>query len=446
MTDRLARTGVFSYVPSAMRGSVILFVFMGLLACSRTNDDKPSATTAPPPGPGPGSGSLRNQQVEPPFDLKAPPADATKTESGLIYKKVVINASGAKPKRNDVVLVNYTGWRQATGETFFTNVGRGQPMPLNLAQSAPGFTEALQQMRTGEKAVLWMPPEIGYKKPPATGKPETLVYLVEVADIQAAPAIPDDVGKPPDKATPLKIGAKKVVVRAGTGKDLLRQFDNAAYVWTAWDSDGRMLESTEMPGKGRTNMASVFKQSNAMIEMLTTMTVGERARFWIDAEKLKGPGGKPPGGIEQGLVCYEIEVTQVTKPEREPPPTPPDVAKPPADAKKTAKGTFYKVLVAGPGRDPRHPSATDQVKVDYTGWTTDGHMFDSSFLRPEASIFGLKAVVAGWTDGVQLMTAGDRYRFWIPEELAYKGQQGKPKGMLVFDIELIEIMTGASAH
>src|SRR5436309_13765995 len=97
--------------PLAMRGSVILFVFMGLLACSRTNDDKPSATTSAPP-PGPGSGGVRKQQVAPPFDLKAPPADATKTASGLIYKKLAVNASGVAPKRNDTVLTNYTGWRQ----------------------------------------------------------------------------------------------------------------------------------------------------------------------------------------------------------------------------------------------------------------------------------------------------------------------------------------------
>jgi FKBP-type peptidyl-prolyl cis-trans isomerase len=435
---------LFSYVRPAMRGSVILFVFTGLLACSRTNDDKPSATTASPPGPGSGSGSLRKQQVEPPFDLKAPPPDATKTESGLIYKKIAVNASGVKPKRNDTVLIHYTGWRQATGETFFTNQGRGQPMPLNLSQTAPGFTEALQQVRTGEKAVLWMPPSIGYKKPPTSGQPETLVYLVEVVDVQAAPNIPDDVAKPPDKATALKLGIKTVVVRPGTGKDAIRQFDTVSYSWTAWDPDGRMLDSNETFGKKPTAIA-VFKQSDGLIEMLTSMTVGARARFWLDAEKVSGAGGKPPGGLDHGPVCYEIEITQVTKPEHDPPPSPPDVAKPPADAKKTAKGVFYKVLAAGPGRDPRHPSPTDQVKVNYTGWTTDGHMFDSSYLRPDAAIFGLKGVVAGWTDGVQLMTAGDRYRFWIPEELAYKGQQGKPKGMLVFDIELIEIMT-PSAH
>jgi len=117
---------------------------------------------------------------------------------------------------------------------------------------------------------------------------------------------------------------------------------------------------------------------------------------------------------------------------------PPDVAKPPADAKKTDKGVFYKVLSAGKG-GPK-PTPKDTVKVHYRGWTTDGKMFDSSELRGEPSTFSLGGVIAGWTDGIQVMTIGDRVRFWIPEELAYKGVAGKPAGMLVFDIELLEIM------
>jgi peptidylprolyl isomerase len=71
-------------------------------------------------------------------------------------------------------------------------------------------------------------------------------------------------------------------------------------------------------------------------------------------------------------------------------------------------------------------------------------MFDSSVLRGDKSTFNLKAVVAGWTEGLPLMAVGDTFRFWIPEELAYKGQPGKPKGMLVFDIELFEIVAPTS--
>ena len=119
-----------------------------------------------------------------------------------------------------------------------------------------------------------------------------------------------------------------------------------------------------------------------------------------------------------------------------PPPTPTDVKAPPADAKKTSSGLAYKVLKPGTGK--KHPAATDMVTVHYSGWTTDGKMFDSSVPGNSPATFPLNGVIAGWTEGVQLMVEGEKTRFWIPEKLAYKGQK-PPFGMLVFDIELIKI-------
>jgi FKBP-type peptidyl-prolyl cis-trans isomerase len=120
-------------------------------------------------------------------------------------------------------------------------------------------------------------------------------------------------------------------------------------------------------------------------------------------------------------------------------PAPPDVAAPPADAKRTASGLAYKVLQ--PGKGVKHPTATNSVTVHYTGWTTDGEMFDSSVTRNQTATFPLNRVIAGWTEGVQLMVEGEKARFWIPGSLAYDNstRPGVPKGMLVFDIELISI-------
>ena len=115
---------------------------------------------------------------------------------------------------------------------------------------------------------------------------------------------------------------------------------------------------------------------------------------------------------------------------------PPDVKAPPADAKKTATGLAYKVLRPGKGTD--HPKPTSNVTVHYSGWTTDGKMFDSSVARGEPATFPLNRVIAGWTEGLQLMVVGEKTRFWIPEGLAYRGQRA-PFGMLVFDVELIRI-------
>ena len=115
---------------------------------------------------------------------------------------------------------------------------------------------------------------------------------------------------------------------------------------------------------------------------------------------------------------------------------PPDVAAPPADAQHTASGLAYKVLVQGTGA--RHPGPTTTVEVHYTGWTTDGRMFDSSVTRGQPAQFPLNRVIPGWTEGVQLMFEGEKARFWIPEKLAYGGKSA-PYGMLVFDIELVKI-------
>ena len=116
---------------------------------------------------------------------------------------------------------------------------------------------------------------------------------------------------------------------------------------------------------------------------------------------------------------------------------PSDVAAPAPDASVTSSGLATKVLE--PGAGTRHPGPNSRVRVHYTGWTTDGQMFDSSVARNEPIAFGLNQVIAGWTEGVQLMVEGEKRRLWIPERLAYRGQRGAPQGMLVFDVELIKI-------
>ena len=122
------------------------------------------------------------------------------------------------------------------------------------------------------------------------------------------------------------------------------------------------------------------------------------------------------------------------------PETPSDVAAAPADAAKTASGLASKVLQAGKG--DQKPAAADTVTVHYSGWTTDGKLFDSSVMRDEPIVFPLNQVIPGWTEGVQLMVEGEKRRLWIPAKLAYgeSPPPGAPAGTLVFDVELIQIV------
>jgi len=120
-------------------------------------------------------------------------------------------------------------------------------------------------------------------------------------------------------------------------------------------------------------------------------------------------------------------------------PAPSDVAAAPADASVTASGLASKVLQSG--NSNVRPTASSTVRVHYTGWTTDGQMFDSSVARGESIEFPLSGVIPGWTEGVQLMVVGEKRRFWIPGALAYDNipMPGAPKGTLVFDIELLGV-------
>jgi FKBP-type peptidyl-prolyl cis-trans isomerase len=118
---------------------------------------------------------------------------------------------------------------------------------------------------------------------------------------------------------------------------------------------------------------------------------------------------------------------------------PPDVNAAPRDAIVMFSGLAWKKLKPGTGTD--RPGAMSTVSVVYTGWTPDGRMFDSS--RGAPVTFKLDEVIPGWTEGVRLMVAGEKRRFWIPGALAYdkvEGPPGVPRGRLVFDIELVEII------
>lgn len=111
-----------------------------------------------------------------------------------------------------------------------------------------------------------------------------------------------------------------------------------------------------------------------------------------------------------------------------------------AGVKSTASGLQYLVFTEGTGAAPK---ATDNVTVHYKGTTIDGKEFDSSYNRGTPATFPLNGVIAGWTEGLQLMKEGAKYRFFIPSNLAY-GERGAgrdigPNATLIFDVELIKV-------
>ena len=250
------------------------------------------------------------------------------------------------------------------------------------------------------------------------------------AQTPAAPPdqLPASEVTPPADAEKSATGLISKLVTRGSGTEKPAATDIVTVNYTGWASDGLLFDSSIVR-----KAPSTFPLDRVMAgwrECVQLMTIGEKRRCWVpESLAYKGQAGRP-----RGTVLFEIELLD-TRPS--PLIAPPDVKGPPEDAKRTATGLAYKTL--RPGRGVRNPSRFGRVTVHYTGWTTDGRMFDSSVTKGTPVTFRLDDVIKGWTEGVPLMVEGERTRFWIPENLAYGGKGDGPRGMLVFDIELVRI-------
>ena len=253
-----------------------------------------------------------------------------------------------------------------------------------------------------------------------------LITFPATAHMQSTIPAPPDVAAPPATATKTGSGLASRVIKPGTGKAHPAKSDMVTVHYTGWTTDGKMFDSSKIGG-GMPATFPLDRVISGWTEGVQLMVAGETRRLWIP-EALAYKGVRDP----KGMLVFDVELISF----KSAPQAPPDVKAPPADAKKTASGLAYKVIK--PGTGARHPRSTDEVTVNYSGWTTDGKMFDSSVTRGEPATFPLNGVIAGWTEGVQLMTEGETVRFWIPEALAYQGRQA-PYGLLVFDVELISI-------
>ena len=240
-------------------------------------------------------------------------------------------------------------------------------------------------------------------------------------------AAPADVAAPPADATTTESGLAYKILNKGTETEKPSAEAKVTVHYTGWTTDGEMFDSSVM--RGRPATFGLNQVIAGWTEGVQLMSIGDKVRFWIPEDlAYQGKAGAPAG-----LLVFDVELLEIQKPVE----APANVAAAPADAKSTASGLAYKVLSKGTGSD--HPTETSKVTVHYTGWTTDGKMFDSSVQRGEPATFPLNRVIAGWTEGVQLMVVGEKTRFWIPENLAYKGRPGAPAGLLVFDVELKDI-------
>ena len=271
--------------------------------------------------------------------------------------------------------------------------------------------------------------EPGAELPKVDEATSSMSSTIQDGDIPA----PADVAAPPADALTTESGLAYKVLKAGEGTLHPASVDEVTVHYSGWTTDGKMFDSSVKRGT-----PSTFGLNGVIAgwtEGLQLMVEGETTRFWIP--EALAYGGRP--GSPAGMLVFDVELISI-KAKPKPPEVPADLNEAPADATTTESGLKIKTLT--PGTGTVNPTASDKVTVHYSGWTLDGKMFDSSIMRGEPASFALGAVIAGWTEGLQHMVVGEKARLWIPEALAYQGRPGSPAGMLVFDVELLEVTAG----
>jgi peptidylprolyl isomerase len=351
-----------------------------------------------------------------PTNYFLPPADAVAVASGgksLIVGKRQLDAP--TPQEFDVAVLKMNAWNHK--QVSMMGESAGQEFRIPVFDAPEEIREVIQSLHVGEKARIWV-------DDPAS-KGATAVMDMELVKLVSPPKAPGNLVQAPEEATTLEKGLRLMRLEEEGPVDKPEIQDAVTIEFTSWDHAGKVLDSSIWsPGPTTVELKSVPEGIRVAI---LTMSVGEKFRMWIPKELHDG---------ENPIVTDMRLLTIDRRPK--PIPAPEDVAAAPKKAKKTKSGLRYQILQRK-ASSRKKPKKTSEVEVHYTGWTTDGVMFDSSVTRGTTASFPLDRVIPGWTEGLQLMRPGQRFRFWIPEALAYQGKPGMPAGMLVFDVQLIQI-------
>jgi FKBP-type peptidyl-prolyl cis-trans isomerase len=342
------------------------------------------------------------------------------TSSGLQWGILTPGTDAAGPADGDTVEVHYTGWL-TDGKKFDSSRDRGAPSKFGVNQVIPGWTEGLKLMTPGMRCKFVIPGDLAYgaQGRPGTIPPNaTLVFDVELISVVRMPKMP-----PADaaKQKALEDGCKVQVMKVGAGAAIGAD-DGVALRYAIWKADGTLLDCTEKSGR---------KMSGALDSLQWPFLKGVVADMKV--------GGVVRAEVPQALLpqaradtVWELELVSTTKL-----PKFRDLAQ--DKVVTTQSGLQYEVIDQGEGDSPK---ATDTVVAHYSGWLTDGTMFDSSHARGEPTEFPLNRVIAGWTEGLQLMKPGGKFLFRIPSELGYGSRQSgqiPPNSTLVFLVELVEV-------
>ena len=256
-------------------------------------------------------GSTRPEAPRAPADVAEPPAQATKTASGLAWKLLSKGQGSAHPGPHDKVTVTFTGWTPE-GEVIDSSIPDGEPWTFSLDAVIKGLSEGVRLMGKGEKRRLWIPEALaatGRLKRRPSGGPS--VFDVELVDFLKMPdpiVVPEDVDAAPAEAARTKSGIAYKFLRHGSGKNHPTADSTVEVHYSGWTPDGQLFDSSVRRGRSISfPLTGVIK---GWTEGVQLMVIGDKARFWIPSALAYGNTPSRPG-TPAGPLVFDIELLSI---------------------------------------------------------------------------------------------------------------------------------------
>ncbi|MBI9066159.1 MAG: FKBP-type peptidyl-prolyl cis-trans isomerase [Salinivirgaceae bacterium] len=359
------------------------------------------------------------------------------TQSGLKYK-ISSEGKGEYPKLGDKLWLHYVG--KFTNDSVFASTLNEEPLDitLGLGQVIKGWEEGLKKIKPGGEITLIVPPDLAYGDKRYKNIPANSTLIFEIALVQ----VNKGYNVKPFNIEGLKAqtGNKKLqyyVVQEGSG--LLAQLGDNAYVhFTGYLPDGTIFDSSYKNGDPVRITVGIKQIFEGWDIGLAYMKKGSKYRFIIPPKIAYGKAGFGNSIPPNTTITLDVEMLDLVPP--------PIVEKWDISEKQiieTTSGLKYVIFEEGQG-DLIEPE--NVVFVNYSGYFTNGELFDSSVKRfePIQIPVGAGAVIDGWEEALQLMRKGSKFQLIIPSHLAY-GEEGAPPQIapntdLIFDIEVLEVL------
>ena len=362
------------------------------------------------------------------------------TASGLQYEVLNPGKGGLTPNATDKVNVHYHG-TLIDGTVFDSSVERGESITFGLNQVILGWTEGLQLMPIGSKYKFYIPQYLGYGSQQAGDITpySTLIFEVELLDIELENTPENNTRFLTANATKEGVfttisGLQYEIITQGNG-NTPKATDKVNVHYHGTLIDGTVFDSSVERGESITfALNEVIK---GWTEGLQLMPEGSKYKFYIPSELAYG-NQEVENIPAQSMLIFEIELLDIeieTTPEANAQFLVENATK--QGITTTESGLQYEILSLGNGATP---AATDTVTIHFEGTLIDGYVFDSSLERDKPITFALDQVIAGWTEGLQLMPVGSKFKLYIPAHLAFdKMCVGTipPYSTLIYEIELL---------